>query len=263
MTGRTKVAVLGCGAIGGTVARALRAGRVPGAELTGVVHRDPVDPPDLPVIDETSAIAGSDLVAECAGHAALAGTGPKVVAAGVDLLVTSVGALTDTVLLDALSAGPGRVALTTGAIGGLDLLRSAAAMGGLRRVRITTTKRPAILEQPWMEEPELTRLRTTTEPLVLRHGGAREIAMAFPRSANVAASVALAVGDWDTVEAAVVADPAAERTTHLIEADGTAGRYRFEIDNLPSEQTPTTSAVVPFAVLRAIGEFAGRAPVFR
>jgi aspartate dehydrogenase len=61
----------------------------------------------------------------------------------------------------------------------------------------------------------------------------------------------------------VVADPGAERTRHVIEAEGTAGRYRFEIDNLPSAETPTTSAVVPFAVLRAITDLAGTAPSFR
>jgi aspartate dehydrogenase len=258
-----KVSVLGCGAIGGAVARALRDGRVPGARLVGVTHRGPVGPPDLPVVDTATAVGASDLVAECAGHAALAEIGPRVVAAGADLLVASVGALTDAALLDALSAGPGRVHLSTGAIGGLDLLRSAVTMGGLNWVRITTTKRPAILAQSWMSPDELERLRTTTEPLVLRRGGAREIARAFPRSANVAASVALAVGDWDLVEAAVVADPGAARTTHVIEADGAAGHYRFEIDNLPSAETPTTSAVVPYAVLRAIAELAGTAPAFR
>ena len=154
-----RVSVLGCGAIGGTVARALRDGRVTGAELVGVSHRDAVDPPDLPVIDVSTMIGSADLVVECAGHAALAETGSKVVAAGVDLLVASVGALTDAALLAALSAGPGRVRLTTGAIGGLDLLRSAATMGGLDWVRITTTKLPTVLAQPWMDQAEVARLR--------------------------------------------------------------------------------------------------------
>jgi aspartate dehydrogenase len=253
---------VGCGAIGGPVARGLRDGRVPGAVLVGVLHQDPVDPADLRVIDEATAVAESDLVVECAGHAALGQTGPKVVGAGVGLLLASVGALTDAALLAALSAGPGRVYLSTGAIGGLDLLRSAAVMGGLDRVRITTTKRPAALAQPWMDEAQLAELRAATGPLVLRSGSAREIAQAFPRSANVAASVALAVGDWDGVEAAVVADPGAERTRHLIEAEGSAGRYRFEIDNVPSAETPSTSAVVPYALLRAVADIAGGAPSF-
>jgi aspartate dehydrogenase len=258
-----RVAVLGCGAIGGTVARALRAGTVTGAELAGVAHGGRADPPDLPVIDRSTVAGVSDLVVECAGHAALAEIGPAVVAAGVDLLVASVGALTDAALLAALSAGPGRVRLTTGAIGGLDLLRSAATMGGLTRVRITTTKLPTVLAQPWMDQHELTRLRTTTTPLVVRRGSAREIATAFPRSANVAASVALAVGDWDLVEAAVIADPHARWTRHVIEAEGAAGRYRFDIDNVPSAETPTTSAIVPHALLRAIADLAGTTPVFR
>jgi aspartate dehydrogenase len=113
-----------------------------------------------------------------------------------------------------------------------------------------------------MDEAELERLRHTTTPLTIKSGGAREIASAFPRSANVAASVALAVGDWERVEAVVVADPGVERTTHLIEAEGTAVRYRVEIDNLPSAENPTTSAVVPYAVLRAIADLVGTAPAF-
>lgn len=258
-----KMAVLGAGAIGGTVALALHRGEIPGVELLGVIHRSRVDPPGLPVIDEETALQGSDLMIECAGHGALFDTGPRIVAAGVDLLVTSVGALADPDLYAALTGGPGQIHLTTGAIGGLDMLRSAAAMGGLSSVRITTTKAPAGLVQQWMDETEAARLRSITERIVLRSGGARDIARAFPKSANVAASVALAVGDWDLVEAAVQADPAAQRTTHVIEASGTAGRYRFEIDNLPSEQTPTTSAVVPYAVLRAVSELAGSGPVFR
>jgi aspartate dehydrogenase len=259
-----KVAVLGCGAIGGVVARELAAGAVPGAALAGVVHREPIDPPDLPVLDARAAIAAADLVVECAGHRALVETGPAVVAAGKDLLVVSVGALTDPALLPSLQrAGTGRVHLSTGAIGGLDLLRAAAGMGGLRRVRITTTKRAAALVQDWMDDGERARLVSATAPVVLRRGPAREIAAAFPRSANVAAAVALAVGDWEIVEAAVVADPAAARTSHVIEAEGTAGEHRFEIRNAPSEQTPTTSAITPYAVLRAIGDLVGTGAVLR
>lgn len=243
-----KVTVLGAGAIGGVVARALLAGQVPGADLLGVVHRDPVDPPDLPVLDEPSAVSGADLVVECAGHAALAGLGPSVVAAGTDLLAVSVGALTDDALLAALSAGPGRVHLSTGAVGGLDVLRAAARMGPLH-ARVTTTKSAAALG--------------VDGPGVLRSGPAREIAAAFPRSTNVVAAVALAVGAWDRVEAAVVADPDATRTSHVIEAWGAAGEYRFEIRNAPSEETPTTSAVVPFAVLRAVADLAGTTAVLR
>ncbi|MEU9025732.1 aspartate dehydrogenase domain-containing protein [Actinomadura sp. NPDC048394] len=256
------VAVVGCGAIGGIVARALHAGEVPHARLAGVV--DPKGADGLPLLGLDEAVDRADLVVEAAGQAVLAGIGPRVVASGTDLLVVSVGALTDQALLDRLrEAGPGAVHLATGAVGGLDLLRSAARMAPLDRVRIVTTKKPPGLVQPWMDDAEAARLRSATEAVEVRRGPAREIAAAFPRSANVAAAVALAVGDWDAVEAVVVADPAAELTSHVITAAGAAGEYRFEIRNRPSPDNPTTSQVVPYAVLKAVGDLAARTGGFR
>ncbi|WP_034278187.1 aspartate dehydrogenase domain-containing protein [Haloechinothrix halophila] len=259
-----KVGVLGAGAIGGIVARALRDGQVPGAALTGVAHDGAADPDGLPVLAMPDLIAGSDLVVEAAGQHALAEHGPAVLDAGTDLLVVSVGALANTALFDRLlAAGPGALHLSTGAIGGLDLLRAAARMAPLDRVEIVTTKRATSLIQPWMDDAERARLHSATAPIELRRGPARDITAAFPKSANVAASVALAAGDWDVVEAAVVADPAAATTSHVITADGAAGEYRFEIRNQPSPQTPTSSQVVPYAVLSALTALATPKGAFR
>ncbi|TCP45799.1 aspartate dehydrogenase [Tamaricihabitans halophyticus] len=255
-----KVAVLGCGAIGAVVAHALADGEVSGAELVGVVHADATDPPGLPVLDFGSAVDRADLVVECAGQAALAEFGSRVLAAGKDLLVVSAGALADDAIFGRLTGyDAGRVYLSTGAIGGLDLLAAAARAGGLSSVRLTTTKLAGNLVQPWMDQEQIKLLRKTTEPIELLRGPARKVTAAFPKSANVAASVALAVGDWDLVDAAVVADPDAELTSHVLTAEGTAGSYRFEIRNHPSARTPTTSGIVPHAVLRAIRSMTGRA----
>jgi aspartate dehydrogenase len=89
------------------------------------------------------------------------------------------------------------------------------------------------------------------------------MARLFPRSTNVAAAVALAVGAWDVVEAVLLADPAATLTRHEIAATGPAGEYRFEIRNRPSPRTPTTSEIVPYAVLRTLRELARPGFVFR
>lgn len=252
-----KVAILGCGAIGSVVAHAVQNGEVPGAELVGVVHAEPTDPPGLPVLGIDAAIARADLIVECAGQRALAALGPSVVASGTDLLVVSVGALADDALLAKLrDTGPGRLHLCSGAIGGLDVLAATARMGGLAAVSIVTTKKAPTLIQKWMDQPAAERLRTTTEPVQLMRAPAREVTAAFPASANVAASVALAVGDWNLVEATVVADPDAPLTSHIITAEGRAGGYRFEICNHPSENNPATSGVVPHAVLAAVARLA-------
>lgn len=258
-----RVSVIGCGAIGGVVARALAAGEVAGAELVGVVHGDETDPVDLPVHDTESAVREADLVVECAGQRALRSLVPLVSKTGGDLLITSVGALADDELFSAVIGMPdGRVYLASGAIGGLDMLSAARRMGPLRTVRLVTTKTAGNLVQPWMDHGEAQRLRSATGPVELLRGPARTVTAAFPKSTNVAASVALAVGSWDAVEAVVVGDPHATRTSHVITAEGPAGAYRFEITNQPSEQTPTSSGVVPFAVLRAIETLAGAQAVF-
>lgn len=249
-----RVAVLGCGAIGGDVARAVRDGAVPGAELVGVVHAASADPPDLPVLDVDTATRRADLVVECAGQRALAEHGPSIVDSRTGLLVVSVGALADDALAAKLRTGPGALHLCTGAVGGLDLLSAAAP--GLDAVRIVTTKKATTLVQPWMDERQTARIRAATGPLELMRGPARQVTAAFPASANVAASVALAVGDWDRVEAAVVADPNAPMTSHVITARGAAGRYRFEIGNRPSERNPATSGIVAHAVLAAVARLA-------
>lgn len=252
-----RVAVLGCGAIGSVVAHAVQDGEVADADLVGVVHAEPTDPPGLPVVDVDTALTHAELVVECAGQRALADIGPSVVASGTDLLVASIGALADTGLFDELrTTGPGRLHLCPGAIGGLDLLSATARMGGLDSVRIVTTKKAPTLVQAWMDDDQRQRVRGAVEPTELASGPAQEIARAFPTSANVAASVALAVGDWDLVEAVVVADPHAELTSHVISAAGSAGDYRFEIRNHPSANNPATSGIVPHAVLGSIARLA-------
>lgn len=263
MSGKLRVAVVGCGAIGSIVAEQLRDGVVSGAELAGVV--DPNGAPGFPVLSLEEAIEATDVVVECAGQAVLAAVGPAVVAAGRDLLVVSIGALTDETLARSLfqAEGPGRVYLATGAIGGFDMLRAAARMAPLTRVEIVTTKKPGGLVQAWMDDGEAERVRSTEAPLEILRAPARVIANRFPKSANVAAAVALAVGDWDVVQAAVVADPAAELTSHVITASGPAGEYRFEIRNRPSPRNPTTSQVVPYAVVKAVADLAARVGSFR
>lgn len=256
------VAVVGCGAIGAPVARALLSGAVPGARLIGVINPNGSD--HLPQLTLSAAAGSADLVVEAAGQQVLADIAPVVLAGSARLLIVSVGALrADAVLSPLAAAGPGRVYLTTGAVGGLDMLRSAARMGPLEKVQIVTTKLPSSLVRPWMSADEASALRSVTGAAEVRRGPAREIVGLFPASTNVAASVALAAGTWAPVEAVVIADPAATLTSHVITASGAAGEYRFEIRNKPSAANPKTSGVVPYAVLSAIADIAGQPWSFR
>lgn len=256
---RRKVGVIGAGAIGAAVIEVLARGGVEGAELACVVNLQPVAGLTVPQVSVPEAIRSCDVIVECAGQVVVSQYAVRILEAGVDLLVSSVGAFADEVLLrKVLAAGPGRLLFTSGAVGGVDLLASAAVEAPLDRVKVTSTKLPGSLLQPWMDDATQDRIRTTTEPVEIFHGPAREAARLFPRSLNVAATVAFAVDSFDLVEVSLVADPAAELTTHVIEAEGPTGTYRFEIANRPSPANPRTSGVVPHAVLRSLSVLVGR-----
>jgi aspartate dehydrogenase len=250
------VGVIGHGAIGSVVAGALARAEVPGCCLAAVLARaggaDAGPPVPAAVASRDDLLARSRLVVEAAGSEALAEHGAAIVEAGVDLLVVSVGALADDALRERLCApSGGRVLLSSGAVGGLGLVRAAALYGPLREVRLTTTKRPAALERPWMTEAERARLRAATGPVTVFRGSARDAVGRFPASVNVAATLALATVGFDETRVEVVADPTARRVRHEIAVEAAAGRYAVSIENVPSANAQT-SAVTPYAVLRAL-----------
>ncbi|MER5492361.1 aspartate dehydrogenase domain-containing protein [Streptomyces sp. NPDC002490] len=254
-----RAAVIGAGAIGTTVIGALRAGRLPGVEPVGFVNDRRTGDLGLPQISLAEAMERADVIVECAGQTVIAQSGPTILDHGVDLLVTSVGALCDPEVAAALdAAGPGRYLITSGAVGGLDILTAAAAQAPFDRVSVTTVKLPETLVQPWMDEAAADRLRRTAEPVEIFRGNAAEATRLFPRSLNVAATVGWGVGDIGLVEVRLLGDPEAALTRHVIEAEGPCGSYRFEIANLPSAQNPRTSGVVPHAVLRSLGVLVGQ-----
>lgn len=271
-----RVAVIGVGAIGARVIEELAAGRVARARLAGVVTRRPealagaLGSSARGITDFgrdlSRAIAESDLVVECAGIAAARESGARVVAAGRDLLLVSIGALADPASRAALTGGPGTLRLATGAIGGLDLLASAARPGGIprgiERASMTSAKAAGSLVQPWMGEAEAARLRSATEPFVLFEGTVAEAVELYPGSLNVACALAHATGLWDEVRVRLVADPGASRTTHEISASGAAGDYTFVMENAVSAANPASSAVVAESVLRGVAELAAPGGAF-
>lgn len=245
-----QIAVLGVGAIGRWVIDALRRDGM--APVAALVRRAP--PEDLPAAGSVSALpAGVTHLVDCAGHSGLSAHGAEALEAGIDVITLSLGALADQALAADLAAaaeaGGARLHLASGAIGALDALRAGAA-GGLTSVRYTGTKPP----MGWAGSPaeDTVDLAALTAPAVHFEGTAREAALRYPKNANVAAAVALAGLGFDATRARLVADPAAKGNTHMIEAEGTFGRFRFEITGASLPDNPRSSALAAMSVLAEI-----------
>jgi len=251
-----RIAVIGAGSIGRWVIAALaRDGLAPEAVI---VRGDA--PIGVPAVRSVADLpAGITHLVDCAGHTGLAAHGAQALAAGIDVITLSLGALADEALARALheaaEAGGARLHLASGAIGALDALRAAAA-GGLRSVRYTGRKPPS----GWAGSPAegVLDLAALTAPAVHFEGSARDAALRYPKNANVAAAVALAGLGFEATQVCLVADPAATGNMHEIAVEGTFGRFRFEITGAALPDTPRSSALAAMSVLAEIRRLRAR-----
>lgn len=206
--------------------------------------------------------ADPDLLVECAGHAVVQQHLPAVLNAGIDSILVSIGALADDALHDTLRAaaraGGARLILPAGAVGGIDLLAALGAAGGLE-VTYRGTKPP----QAWSGTPaeKALDLAALGERAIFFTGTAREAASAYPRNANVAATLALAGAGFEATRVELVADPAASGNMHEYEVRSPLARYSMRIENLPSAANAKTSVSTVYSVLREIRNRIGPAAI--
>lgn len=257
-----RIGLIGFGAIGRTVADALRS--EPGLVLAGVLGRErTVESIGAELPDGVRATARlsellslrPDVVVECAGHQALRDHGAAVLASGTDLVVASVGALADEALEAELRAAATRARLLVpaGAIGGLDAL-GAAKHAGLERVDYTGRKAP----KAWRGTPaeKMVDLDRITKARVFFEGDARTAALRFPQNANVVAAVALAGAGFERTRVRLVADPDTDTNRHAVTATGAFGEIRIEVTARTLPQNPKTSMLAPYSIVRTLRNLA-------
>jgi aspartate dehydrogenase len=256
-----KVGLVGCGTIGSQLAMAVDSGKVANASLVslfdvvennaqGLKSKMRGKPSAYSDFDRFIS-SDTDIVVEAASQEAVRKFGKMILRAGKDLMVMSVGALADRAflleLLQAASENGSRIYVPTGAIAGIDAVRSVRHL--LESVTLTTTKSPkALAGAPFFETSKI-KLDEITEWTVIYEGAASDAVKAFPANVNVAAVLSLAGIGADKTKVRIVADPVATTNQHEIVATGSFGEIRIAVSNVPSPGNPKTSFL---AVLSAI-----------
>jgi aspartate dehydrogenase len=174
-------------------------------------------------------------------------------------MIMSVGALADVELYRSIrrmaSEHGSKVYLPSGAISGLDGLKSASS-GSIKSVTLTTTKSPESLEgAPFIREKKID-LKGLKGPTTIFEGSAAEAVRAFPANVNVAATLCLAAREGN-VRVRIIADPNIKVNRHEIVAEGDFGQMTTRVENVPSPKNPKTSylaALSAIATLRSIVE---------
>jgi aspartate dehydrogenase len=250
-----KIGIIGEGAIGRYVAGTLeRRGIGPHVVLTRPCYLEETSKDTVLHVGSAKDLPEeTDLMVECAGHAALAEHGCAILERGIDLITISLGALADPALAKNLAGaarnGKSQLHLASGAIGALDCLQ-AAKVGGLNEVTYVGRKPP----RSWQGSPAESRLDLEGLDTATTHfeGSARDAAMTYPKNANVAAAVALAGVGFDATRVKLIADPSITANIHEIHAIGSFGQFSFQIEGKALPDNPRSSALAAMSAISAI-----------
>jgi aspartate dehydrogenase len=266
------VGLIGCGAIGSVLAHAIDEGDAGNTRLIMVydlflqksqklLSELSTKPKIARNFAEFASCKDVHLVIEAASQDAVRQYASKVLQAGKDLMMMSVGALVDSKLTNdirtlAENAG-GKVYIPSGAIAGLDGLKS-AAIEKIYEVTLTTRKPPKGLKDvPYIEQSGIT-IDALRKPKTVYEGSALEACKLFPANINVAAALSLAGTGPQKTKVRIVADPTIRRNIHEIRVEGKFGEFTVHIENVPSAKNAKTSylaALSAVATLKKVTQF--------
>jgi aspartate dehydrogenase len=236
-----KVGIIGCGAIGTLLAEAVERGIVKCDELI-LFDRNGEKAENLKksLRFPATVVASVDemlklqpvVIVEAASQQAAREYASRILAADVDLIVMSTGALLG------LNVQSSKVHVPSGAIGGLDAI-SSAALAGIDDVILISKKNPKALE---MDNKEVK---------MVYEGSAEEAARLFPREMNVAATLALTVKPA-RVKVQVISDPKVQRNAHEIQVKWRFGEMFLRFANDPHPENPRTSALAAWSAIKLL-----------
>ena len=182
-----------------------------------------------------------DIVVEAANVNAVKALLPAIIKQK-DAVLISVGAFVDEVLLTEISDLANeynhQVHLPSGAIGGLDLLQNAHALGTVEAVSLTTRKPARSLVDGEINEEK-----------IVFEGNAADAIKLFPKNVNVSIVLSLAGIGIEKTSMRLIADPEINKNMHQVEVIGEFGEAIFTITNNPLQENPKTSYLAAMSIL--------------
>ncbi len=191
-----------------------------------------------------------DIVVEAANINAVKTLLPSVIKKK-DVVLISVGALADETLLTEISnlvnEYKNAVHLPSGAIGGLDLLQNAHALGTVTSVSLTTRKPAKSLIDEDINEAK-----------VIFEGKAVDAIKQFPKNMNVSIVLSLAGLGIEKTSVSLIADPHIEKNMHQVDITGDFGEATFSVTNNPLPENPKTSYLAAMSILGTLKRMDGQ-----
>ena len=182
-----------------------------------------------------------DLVIEAATVEAVQNLLPTIIKKK-NIILISIGALVNDALLKEIielaETHQHTVHLPSGAIGGLDLLQNAQALGTVSDVSLTTRKPAHSLTDEKLDNQK-----------VIFEGTAQEAIEQFPKNINVSIVLSLAGLGIEKTSVRIIADPDLDKNIHQVDMTGEFGEASLQFKNNPLPSNSKTSYLAALSIL--------------
>ncbi len=248
-----KIAIIGCGAICRGLVESISRGHIRNVEVVALLDKDPTKCSKL--VEEFHISAkicrsinelleeNPEIVVEVASPFAVKEYALPILEKGKILIILSSGALLDKdfreKLLSTCARTGGKIIIPSGAIGGLDILKT-LALAGIEKITMRTRKPVKAL--PVHENID--------RPKTIFKGPASEAVKKLPLNVNIVATITLATGIEPEIE--VIADPNIGENIHEIDIESRISKAKIVLRNVPSPWNPRTSYIAVYSTILAL-----------
>lgn len=258
-----KIGIVGCGAIGSSLAKTIVKNFSKRAKLVSLYDIDKDRSIGLSrLVSGTALLAAedlrhliskSDLVIEASCAKRSWHIARQALSKRRDIIIMSVGGVIAHFrqLYKLAKKYNAKVYIPSGAICGIDALK-AACCSKIKKVTLTTKKPPrAFLNAPYVIKRKICLDKIKKETVIFE-GNASLAIKAFPQNINVAATLSMAgIGPKSTF-VRIIASPNLEKNIHEIEIDSAAGRIFSRTENVIHPDNPKTSFLAVLSAVAAL-----------
>ncbi len=243
-----KIGIVGCGNIGLEVAKAIDEGKIP-AKLISVcdIRKEKAEnlvnvlksKPQILKLEEL--ISSCNLVFESARFDVVPAVVRNCILKNRNVVIMSVcGLLIDRDILKEVKKSSIKVYIPSGAIGGIDALKS-MNFADIEYVKLVT-------EKPFEAFNNINK-KAKGDKLFLFRGNAYEAVKNYPLNVNVAATVSLAGIGPEKTEVEIIANRKLKVNVHTLIVKSKAGFFKVVCKNSACVQHPKTSFIAPLSAI--------------
>lgn len=262
--GKTRIGIVGCGAIGSRMAKTIQRDLKSICRLTGLYDIDFFKVSELEKSlglqnikknTLTDLIKSCDCMIEAVSADNTRAIIEEAIKAKKHVLAMSVGKLLNAKdLFELAEKNNCSLLLPSGAIAGIDAIK-AASLTNIRSITLTSRKPLAgFRNNPYFLKRGLN-LAKIREETVLFEGNVDKAVDLFPQNINVAATVALASQAKNKMKIRIITSPAYSRNSHEIEVLGDFGRIFTQTDNVVCPDNPKTSYLAVLSGIQTLKQF--------